>query len=159
MRTIPSKATFSWNASRDVDGLLAGHRVEHEQHVRRLHGGAIRSSSSISVGVDLVAAGGVDDHDVAPVLGPLDALLAQPTGSLRSPLIDRNLDLLAELLELVDRGGALQVGGDERRVLPSLRSISASFAAAVVLPEPWRPASRITVGRAARRRAASRCRP
>src|SRR4051812_14394287 len=29
---------------------------------------------------------------------------------------------------------------------PSLRNSSASFAAVVVLPEPWRPASRITVG-------------
>ena len=40
-------------------------------------------------------------------------------------------------------------GGRRRRApgcLPSLRSSSASFAAAVVLPEPWRPASRITVG-------------
>ena len=34
--TTPSKAIRSWNASRDVDGLLAGHRVEHEQDVRRL---------------------------------------------------------------------------------------------------------------------------
>ena len=69
------------------------------------------------------------------------------TGSLALRAVDRDLDLLAELLELVDRGRALEVGGDERRAcVPSLRRSSASLAAVVVLPEPWRPASRITVG-------------
>ena len=60
--------------------------------------------------------------------------------------VDGDLDLLAELLQLVDRGRALEVGGDEAGLRPSFRSNSASFAAAVVLPEPWSPASRITVG-------------
>ena len=34
--------------------------------------------------------------------------------------VDRDLDLPAELLELVDRGRALEVGGDERGRLPLL---------------------------------------
>ena len=37
------------------------------------------------------------------------------TGSLRSLGVDRDVDLRAELDQLVDRGRALQVGGDERR--------------------------------------------
>ena len=59
---------------------------------------------------------------------------------------DGDLDLPAELLELVDRGGALQVGGDRAPACgPACAGASASFAAVVVLPEPCRPASRMTV--------------
>ncbi len=43
---------------------------------------------------------------------------AAATGSLRSSAIHRQLDLLAELLELIDRRGALEVAGDERGALP-----------------------------------------
>ena len=57
-----------------------------------------------------------------------------------------HVDLRAELDQLVDRGGALQVGGDERGLAASFFSSSASLPAAVVLPEPCSPASRIVVG-------------
>ena len=68
--------------------------------------------------VDVQPPGGVEDHYVLagglrcldPVLDDLDRIL----GVLA---VDGNLDLTTELLELVDRGGALQVGGDERRLL------------------------------------------
>ena len=53
---------------------------------------------------------------------------------------------LADDLELVDGVGALEVGGDEHRLLALSLSQSASLAARVVLPAPWRPASMITVG-------------
>ena len=67
--------------------------------------------------VDLEAAGGVDDHRVEAVRrgrarGPR---VAASTGILRVGAVDGDVDLRAELLELVDRGRALQVGGDERR--------------------------------------------
>ena len=44
---------------------------------------------------------------------------ATATGSFEVGPVHRHVDLLAELLQLVDRGGALEVGGDEER-LPSL---------------------------------------
>ena len=60
--------------------------------------------------------------------------------------VDADVDLLAERLELLDGGGAVDVGGDqERRLLLGL-SRRASLAAVVVLPEPWSPTSRMTVG-------------
>ena len=90
--------------------------------------------------------GGVDDDDVPACLARgVEAALDRLDRVLRVGAVDGDLDLAAELLELVDRGGALQVGRDECRLLPSLRSLSASFAD-VVLPEPWSPAIRITVG-------------
>ena len=99
----------------DVDRLLARHRVEDEQHVQGLR--RLRDPLELvhQVGVDLVAARRVDDHDVgALLLRPGDALLRRLDGVLALLGVDRDLDLPAELLELVDRGGALEVGGDER---------------------------------------------
>ena len=98
----------------DRDRLLAGHGVEHEQDVRRLDGVLDPAELRHQVLVDLEAPGRVDDHDVAalrarlldPHLRGLDRL---------SPGEDRDLDLPSELLELVDGGRTLEVGGDERR--------------------------------------------
>ena len=59
---------------------------------------------------------------------------------------DRDVELLAELLELLDAAGRARSAATSAGEWPSLRSSSASLAAVVVLPEPWRPASRITVG-------------
>ena len=60
---------------------------------------------------------------------------------------DGDADPLAVDLELVDRVGPLEVGGDEHRACwPWSLSQSASLAARVVLPAPWRPASMMTVG-------------
>ena len=52
---------------RDVDGLLAGHRVEDEQDVRRLRLAPDGRELLHQLLVDVEAAGGVEDHDVAPV--------------------------------------------------------------------------------------------
>ena len=52
---------------RDGDRLLSRHRVEHEQDVERLDLVAdVRELVHQRV-VDLESAGGIDDHDVAPV--------------------------------------------------------------------------------------------
>jgi hypothetical protein len=69
--------------------------------------------------IDVQAAGRVDDQHVAVVL---DRLLARPFGDLdRVGLaglrVDVRLGLRAELLELLDRRRALQVGGREGDVL------------------------------------------
>ena len=62
-------------------------------------------------------------------------------------LVDVGAGPLADRHELLDRGRALGVAGGEGDLLALLaRGSLASFAQAVVLPEPWRPAIRITVG-------------
>jgi len=48
---------------------------------------------------------------------------------------DRQVDLLAERLELIDRGGSIDVGRDEQRAAPCSLRRNASFPACVVLPE------------------------
>ena len=99
---------------RDVDGLLAGHRVEHEEDVRRLrlaaHGGELLHQRL----VDVQPAGGVEDDDVAAVrLRALDAVADRldRVGALVG--VDGDPDLRAELHELVDRGRA--AAGRRRR--------------------------------------------
>src|SRR5690606_7808780 len=95
--------------------LLARHRVDHEH----LLGGRDQARELGELVhqrlVDLQAPGGVDDDEVAEVLAQvrLEALR-----HLRRPLAvhdleDRHTDLVAEDLELLARGGALGVGGDE----------------------------------------------
>ena len=69
--------------------------------------------------VDVETARRVEDHDVEAVLAC--GVEAEPRcvdGITPVERIHRQLDLLAELLELIDCRGSLEVAGDERRVLP-----------------------------------------
>ena len=99
--------------------------------------------------VDVEAAGGVDDQHVA-ALGA--GLLERPGGDLDrvgvgALLVDVGAGALADRDQLLDRGRAVDVAGGEGDVLAlPRRRCRASFAQAVVLPEPCRPAIRITVG-------------
>ena len=72
--------------------------------------------------VDVQPAGRVEDHHVdAGGLGLLHRRLAQGHGILGGQIgIDRQAELLAEDLQLLDGGGALQVGGHQHRLLPAL---------------------------------------
>jgi hypothetical protein len=102
---------------RHANRVLAGHRVEHEQHVGRPRGVAHRGELVHQRLVHVQPAGRVEDDGVqllrAGTLEPLHDRL-DGVGALLAE--DGHLDLLAELLELVDRGRALQVGGDEARL-------------------------------------------
>ena len=67
--------------------------------------------------VDLQAAGGVDDHGVEPLgAGALEPGAHRLDRVGRVGAEDGNVDLRAELLELVDCGRALKVGGDQARL-------------------------------------------
>ena len=133
----------------DVDRVLARHRVDHQQDV-------VRPEQLLEVGellhqllVDVQPAGGVDDQHVLAVTL---RLVERPRGDLArvavgALLVDGRAGLLPDLDELLDGRGPVDVAGRERHVLPcSFFSRRASLAQAVVLPDPWRPAIRITVG-------------
>ena len=143
--TTPSNATRSWNASATA---TASWPVMESRTSSTLCGFAALPDVCELLHerlVDLETAGGVDDHDIAALgLRLLDAVGGRADRV--RPGEHGNLDLAAKLLELRHGGGPLQVGRDERGADPLLAEQQASFAAAVVLPEPWRPASRITVG-------------
>src|SRR5438874_408192 len=101
---------------RDVDGLLPGHGVEHEQDVGRLRRVANAFQLRHQLLVDVQASGSVEDDRVGAVRRqPLDAVAhdAHRVGPILA--VDGHLDLATELLELVDRGGSLEIRRDERR--------------------------------------------
>ncbi len=104
---------------RDGNRFLARHRVEHEQDVRGL--GRLAHSRELFHQrlVDVQPPRRVEDDDVAALLLRLLDAVGDRLNGVR-PREDGNLELLSELLELVDGGRALQVGGDEGRRMPFL---------------------------------------
>ena len=104
-----------------VDGVLAGHRVDDEIDLVRPDLAVDLPQLVHQLLVDVQPAGGVEDDGVAELfcLACATALLQTSTG-VRRFRIDRDADLLAEHLELLDGGGSLQVGGDEQRLAAPL---------------------------------------
>src|SRR5215210_6991403 len=102
--------------------VLAGHRVGHEQGLVRLDPVGEAADLVHQRLVDMEAAGGVHDHHVVSALaGDGEGALAESDHGLsRVRLQHRHVDAAADLLELLDGGGALQVAGDEKRVLAAL---------------------------------------
>jgi hypothetical protein len=101
--------------------VLAGHGVDHQQHLGGLDGVADGGRLGHHLGVDGQPAGGVDDHHVAP--GPLGLLAGAKgdrhrvgVGAARVGREHRDPGLLAQHLELLDGGRALQVAGDQQRL-------------------------------------------
>ena len=110
----PSNAMRSSNACATLTASWPVIASSDEQDVRRLRLVADARELVHQLLVDLQAAGGVDDHRVeALVARALEPAARRLDRVLGVGAVDGDLDLLAELLELVDRGGALQVGGDE----------------------------------------------
>ena len=97
--------------------LLPDHGVDHEQR--------LRWTERLGQATDLVhqrlidgrPAGGVDDHDVAPrLLGRGDASLRDlQHRRARRRAMDRDVELLAQRLELVCRGGTVRIRRNEHR--------------------------------------------
>src|SRR3954447_17348786 len=100
----------------DVHRVLAGHRVDDQQDVVRLHRLADLDELVHERRVDVQAAGGVDDEDVLalhlrPVERPPRDLDRRDLGAL---LVNVGADLRAALHELVDRGRAVDIARGER---------------------------------------------
>ena len=101
-------------SERDVHRLLTRHRVEHEEHVRRLR----RPRNPLELGhelvVDVQSTRGVEDHDVQAVRASRVEPLRRGRDGIGAVEGEHGqLDLPAELLELVDGRRALEVAGDE----------------------------------------------
>ena len=133
----------------DVDGVLAGHRVDDEEDVVRLRPLLDLGELLHQLGVDVEAAGGVDDQHV-------EALASAPgraptrrcrRGRGRCPASRRSRRPARRAAATArPRPAAGCRRRRRRRAFSSPIRCLASFAVAVVLPEPCRPAIRITVG-------------
>ena len=118
MTTMPVPSTASSNSCASVDGLLAGHGVDDDQHLDRVDlVGELGELVGEGV-VDGDRTARVDDDRVgadAPGVGER-AVADLGRGRLLLLDVDGHVDLLAEHAQLLRRGGALEVGGDEQRL-------------------------------------------
>ena len=133
------------------DGVLADHRVDDEEDLVRVDRVADVRRLLHELGVDAEPASGVDDDDVvegAPRLGDSVAghrhRVADAVAGLGGE--DRDTGLSTDDLELGHGVRPLQVGGDEQRRVALFLQPAPSLPARVVLPDPCRPASMMTVG-------------
>ncbi len=107
---------------RDVHRFLTGHRVDDEQRVVRLHDVAHLAQLVHQRGVDLQSTGRVDDHDVLAQARGFVVHAACDRDDIAAPFghfvvgrgEHRDVDPPAQHAELLDRGRALKVGGDEQ---------------------------------------------
>ncbi len=116
VRITPVIAELLVERLRDVDRFLAGHRVGDEEDLRRRDRRLDLLQLVHQPLVDLQPSGRVDDDrgDREPLrLG--DALARDRDRVALSAVEDRQIDLLAERLELIDRRGPVDVGRDEHR--------------------------------------------
>ena len=99
----------------DLHGILSRHAVGDEQDLIGLDGCFQPLQLGHHAVVDLQAARGIDEHDaIARAPGHVDARLRDLHHVRLVPLrIDRNVELFAERLELVDGRGTVHVAGDE----------------------------------------------
>ena len=139
-----------------LDGVLPGHRVGDVEQIGRLHRRLDRLELRHQLVVDVQAAGGVDDHHVEPEIraSAVSAPAARATGSISPAGRAPDAACFAEHRQLLDGGRPSHVGRHQQRVPALAPSHRPSFAAVVVLPEPCRPSSRMTRGRASRPEAA-----
>src|SRR5665213_3381714 len=115
----------------DVDRLLSGHRVGDEQDLGRLDRRLDLLELRHQALVDLQPPRGVDDDGRNPEPARLGDAVARDLHRIALALVvDRQIDLLAEGLELIDRRGPIDVGRDQQR-------------AAALLFEPQRELARV----------------
>ena len=100
----------------DADRVLAGHRVDDEERVVRSDDAGDHPDLLHHLGVDGQAAGGVDDEHVAPEAAGLGEALGRRHHRVAGLGEHRHVDLAAERAQLLDGGGALEVGADEQRL-------------------------------------------
>ena len=126
----------------DIDGFLAGRRVNDEQDFLRLHEVAEVDEFLHQRRVNLEAAGGVENDGVVLVcLGESEGVAGDFEHIGRALLYeDGDFQFRAERGELVHRGGAVNVGGDEQDVFPLLLEQAGEFTRTGRLARAMQPA-------------------
>jgi hypothetical protein len=102
-----------------VHRVLAGHRIDHQAAPRPVRPPWRHRPVRHQLLVDLEPPGSVDDHGVTPELGCLLECSLDESARFGGAVgVYRNVDTLTKSLQLVDRGGPLQVGRHEHRTTP-----------------------------------------
>ena len=109
----------------EIGGLLANHRIHHQQHLVGLHGITDPHHLLHHRGIDLQSAGGVHQHGVvALLLGLAEAGGGDLLGlGIRAQAEHLHPDLGAQGLQLIDGGRAVHVSGHQQRLAPLLLEV------------------------------------
>ena len=118
----PTDADLRLELGRDGDGILSRHRIGDEERLIGAQHIAHPHDLIHELFVEVHASAGVDDEGVELVLLRLGESGLGHLGGVLLPLHDedRHADRLTEDLQLQDRGGPDQVGGDEEDATPLL---------------------------------------
>ena len=101
---------------RDRDRVLTGHCVHHEDDLGGFDRGLDVFQLVHELFVDMQAACGIEENQIVAVLfGKVDAVLCDLDRIALALVKHRDVQLLADHLELVDRRGAVYVARDEQR--------------------------------------------
>ena len=131
---------------RNGHGVLAGHRVDHEERVVRLDRGRDVGDLRHQLLVDGQPTGGVDDdHVTAGAVRLVDRLACNIDGVGRLGE-DRHTHLIAEGAELLDGGRSLEVGSHEQRIAALLLEELGELRGVGRLARALEPAINTTVG-------------
>ena len=113
-----------------VHRVLTGHRVHHQQDLRRLHRVADALQLLHQGLIDVQATGRVQkDQVVAVLFGVLDGGFGDVHRIGLSHLKDGNVQLLAHGLQLLDGSGTVDVAGDQQRAFALLAHETGEFGA------------------------------
>ena len=125
----PGDAHLLMERAGEFSGLLADHRIHHQQHLIGCHGAADPHHLLHHRGVDLEAAGGVNDHRVEAFLAALgQARFSDRFGlGIGAEAEHLHIDLLAQRLQLIDGRGPVGVGGHQQRFAPLLFEVQAEL--------------------------------
>ena len=109
----------------EIGGLLANHRIHHQQHLVGLHGIADPHHLLHHRGIDLQPAGGIHQHRVVALLfGLAEAGGGDLLGlGLRAEAEYLHTDLGAQGFELIDGGRPIHVGGHQQRLAALLLEV------------------------------------
>ena len=99
-------------------GVLAGHRVDHEERVVGLHRFADAANLVHEFDVDGQTAGGVDNQNVFAESAGFFETISRNTDRVRVFAEDRHSDLARQHPKLLNRSRALKVGSDDQHVAP-----------------------------------------
>ena len=113
----------------NAHGLLAGHRVSHEQDFVWADFRLYRLQLAHELFVDLQPSRRVDDNEAQSILlGVLDGRLSQLRRLLVCVVEHGHVDLLAERLQLSNCRGTIRIGGHEERLVAHLADLHRQLA-------------------------------
>jgi len=125
----------------DADGVLSGHPVGDEENFGRPQCFLEARQLLHHRFVDLETSRGIDDDDaIAFALGLFDPRLRDADDVGRRAIgIDRNVELFTKRFELIDGGGAVDVGGDKACRAPFLFELERQLRRGRRLSRPLQP--------------------